>query len=65
MTNLDLTILQPYCENDMNLLKRISKSIFLSLNESLSQLDYDDFYSIGNLVLWQVFLNSYARKHQN
>lgn len=55
MTNLDLTILQPYCENDMNLLKRISKSIFLSLNESLSQLDYDDFYSIGNLVLWQVY----------
>lgn len=46
-------VLQPYCSNDMRLLKRISKSIFLRFNESLTEADYDDFYSIANMTLWQ------------
>ena len=53
MTSTDLTVLQPYCENDMRLLKRISKSIFLRFNEPLTEADYDDFYSIANITLWQ------------
>lgn len=58
MTSTDLTVLQPYCENDMRLLKRISKSIFLRLGEPLTEADYDDFYSIANMTLWQAY-NSY------
>ena len=53
MDNKILEVLQPYCENDMRLLKRISKSIFLRFNESLTEADYDDFYSIANMTLWQ------------
>lgn len=58
MAGADLAVLQPYCENDMQLLKRISKSIFSKFNEPLTQADYDDFYSIANLTLWQAY-NSY------
>ena len=53
MDNKTLEVLQPYCENDMRLLKRISKSIFLRFNEQLTEADYDDFYSIANITLWQ------------
>lgn len=53
MDNKTLEVLQPYCENDMRLLKRISKSIFLRFNEPLTKADYDDFYSIANMTLWQ------------
>ena len=53
MAGVDLAVLQPYCENDMQLLKRISKSIFSKFNEPLAKADYDDFYSIANLTLWQ------------
>lgn len=53
MDNKALEVLQPYCENDMRLLKRISKSIFLRFNEPLTEADYDDFYSIANMTLWQ------------
>ena len=53
MDNKTLVVLQPYCENDMRLLKRISKSIFLRFNEPLTEADYDDFYSIANITLWQ------------
>ena len=53
MDNKTLDVLQPYCENNMRLLKRISKSIFLRFNESLTEADYDDFYSIANMTLWQ------------
>lgn len=61
MENVDdkkFDILIPYCENEMSLLKRISKSIFLRFNEPLTKADYDDFYSIANLTLWQAY-NSY------
>ena len=53
MDNKTLEVLQPYCENDMRLLKRISKSIFMRFNEPLTEADYDDFYSIANMTLWQ------------
>lgn len=51
MNSKNLAVLEPYCENDMKRLKRISRSIFMKLNESLSNADYDDFYSVANLVL--------------
>lgn len=59
MTNAQLSLLQPYCKDDMRLLKRVSKSIFLRFNEPLTEADYDDFYSIANMTLWQAS-NSYS-----
>ena len=59
MTSADLTVLEPYCKDDMRLLKKLSKSIFLRLNEPLTEADYDDFYSIANMTLWQCY-NSYS-----
>ena len=58
MNNKDLSILQPYCENDMKKLKKMSKSIFKRFNEPLTEADYDDFYSLANLTLWTAY-NSY------
>ncbi|MCX4340819.1 MAG: hypothetical protein OSJ72_14395 [Lachnospiraceae bacterium] len=58
MTSADLSVLQPYCENDMQLLKKISRSIFMRFNEPLTGADYDDFYSIANMTLWQAY-NAY------
>lgn len=58
MTGADLAVLQPYCENDMRLLKKISKSIFMRFNEPLTIADHDDFYSIANMTLWKAY-NSY------
>ncbi len=54
----NLTLLQPYCENDMRKLKKMSKSIFMRFNEPLTGADYDDFYSIANLTLWTAY-NTY------
>ena len=51
----DLSLLQPYCENEMKLLKRISKSIFMRFNEPLTKADYDDFYSLANMTLWRAY----------
>lgn len=59
MTSADLTVLEPYCKDNMRLLKKLSKSIFLRLNEPLTEADYDDFYSIANMTLWQCY-NSYS-----
>lgn len=58
MNSKDLAVLQPYCENDMRQLKRMSRSIFMRFNEPLTNADYDDFYSIANIMLWQAY-NSY------
>lgn len=58
MAGKDLSVLQPYCENDMQLLKRISRSIFMRFNEPLAKSDHDDFYSIANMTLWQAY-NAY------
>lgn len=58
MTSADLSVLQPYCENNMQLLKKISRSIFMRFNESLAGVDYDDFFSIANMTLWQAY-NAY------
>lgn len=58
MTSVDLSVLQPYCENDMQLLKKISRSIFMRFNEPLAGADYDDFYSISLMTLWQAY-NAY------
>ncbi len=54
----DLSLLQPYCENDMKKLKQVSKSIFMRFNEPLTRADYDDFFSLANMTLWQAY-NSY------
>lgn len=58
MKSMDLSVLQPYCENDMQLLKKISRSIFMRFNEPLAGADYDDFYSISLMTLWQAY-NAY------
>ena len=54
----ELSVLQPYSENGMQRLKKISQSIFMKFNEPLAKADYDDFYSIANITLWQAY-NSY------
>lgn len=51
----DLALLEPYCENDMRKLKKMSQSIFMRLNEPLTRADYDDFYSLANMTLWQAY----------
>ena len=58
MTSVDLSVLQPYCDNDMRLLKKISRSIFMRFNEPLAKSDHDDFFSIANMTLWQAY-NAY------
>lgn len=58
MTSANLSVLQPYCKNDMQLLKKMSRSIFMRFNEPLSKADHDDFFSIANMTLWQAY-NSY------
>ena len=58
MANKELAMLQPYCEDDMRLLKKMSKSIFMRFNEPLAKADYDDFYSIANETLWKAY-NAY------
>lgn len=58
MTREALSVLQPYCENDMQLLKKISRSIFMRFNEPLTKADYVDFYSVANITLWQAY-NAY------
>lgn len=58
MTSADLSVLQPYCDNDMQLLKKISRSIFMRFNEPLAKSDHDDFFSIALMTLWQAY-NSY------
>lgn len=58
MKSMDLSVLQSYCENDMQLLKKISRSIFMRFNEPLTKADHDDFFSIANITLWQAY-NAY------
>lgn len=58
MESKDLSLLKPYCENDMKQLKKMSQSIFMRFNEPLLNSDYDDFYSLANMTLWQAY-NSY------
>lgn len=58
MTDKDLEMLKPYCKNDMRLLKRVSQSVLLKFNVTLSDADKDDFYSIANTTLWRAY-NSY------
>lgn len=55
MANESLAVLQPYCENGMRKLKNISRSIFMKFNEPLHGADFDDFYSIANMTLWQAY----------
>jgi len=55
MTGEIVAVLQPYCENDMRKLKRMSKSIFIRFNEPLANSDYDEFFSIANMTLWQAY----------
>lgn len=58
MASKELALLEPYCEDDMRLLKKISNSIFRRYNEPLAKADYDDFYSIANETLWKAY-NAY------
>ncbi len=58
MMDGNLEILQPYCGNEMRLLKKISKSIFTKFNEPVAESDYIEFYSIANMTLWKAY-NAY------
>lgn len=58
MARSGLAALEPYCENDMRLLKRMSNSIFMRFNEPIAKADYDDFYSLANETLWKAY-NAY------
>lgn len=58
MVRSNLATLEPYCENDMQRLKRMSNAIFRRFNEPLAKADYDDFYSIANETLWKAY-NAY------
>lgn len=58
MTDKNLEMLNPYCKNDMRLLKRVSQSVLLKFNVTLADADKDDFYSIANATLWTAY-NSY------
>lgn len=58
MKNADLAVLQPYCDDEMRMLRSISRSIISKFKERLTDADYDDFYSIANITLWQAY-NSY------
>lgn len=58
MVSKDLAVLQPYCENDMQRLKKMSRAIFMKFSERLTESAYDDFYSIANETLWKAY-NSY------
>ena len=58
MARSGLATLEPYCENDMRLLKRISNSIFRRFNEPIAESDHDDFYSLTNETLWKAY-NAY------
>lgn len=54
----DISLIEPYCRNGMSKLKSMSNSILRQLNDSISGADYNDFYSLANLTLWQAY-NSY------
>lgn len=58
MAARELALLQPYCEDGMKRLKKMSRSIFMKFNEPLANADHDDFYSIANMTLWQAY-NAY------
>ena len=58
MARSGLATLEPYCEDGMRLLKRISNSIFRRFNEPIARADYDDFYSLANETLWKAY-NAY------
>lgn len=58
MESKNVAVLQPYCENDMQRLKKMSRAIFMKYNERLTESAYDDFYSIANETLWKAY-NSY------
>lgn len=45
-------IIKFYCDNEQRELKKIVYPIMLRL-DGISQMDYDDFYSLAALTLWQ------------
>lgn len=55
MGEKDISIIEPYCRNEMSRLKGISNAILRQLNDSVSGVDYNDFYSLANLTLWQAY----------
>ena len=55
MKNNDLSILQPYCNNGMKRLKQITRTVLRHFKEPLAYADYDDFYSLANMILWQAY----------
>lgn len=53
MTDAEFSRLEPYCKNNMSLLKAMTRGILKRFNEPISEADLDDFYSMANLTLWR------------
>lgn len=55
MNNLSeeqMKMLEPYMRNNMQHLKKMTRSILSKTGEEIYDLDYDDFYSIANETAW-------------
>ena len=53
MTEAEFSRLEPYCKNNMSLLKAMTRGILKRFNETITEADLDDFYSMANLTLWR------------
>lgn len=51
-----MELLEPYLRNNMKKLKNITRMLLLGMNEKLYECDYDDFYSIANMTIWQAIM---------
>lgn len=56
LTDYQNKLIQPYLNNNMTLLKKITKNILNSIGIKINEVDYDDFYSIANMTLWQAIV---------
>lgn len=56
LTDYQNKLIQPYLNNNMTLLKKITKNILNSIGIKINKVDYDDFYSIANMTLWQAIV---------
>lgn len=56
LTDYQNELMQVYLNNNMALLKRSTKNILNLIGIKINEVDYDDFYSIANMTLWQAII---------
>lgn len=56
LTDYQNELMQVYLYNNMALLKRSTKNILNLIGIKINEVDYDDFYSIANMTLWQAII---------